>query len=173
VENCFHAFAFTFQLVPLRSRYSTAREQKRESETWFGADPFSRPFRVIVAADGSVSGGTGGAGVTGTQTLDEDGCPPAVVTRGVLTSVARLRSAFAVHRMVETIAVPARVLIINSSLGGTSNVTAQYFTLRDLCSHSRPDVSSSPCLSFSPLGFWPAGADSLAVGLYKLNPVAQ
>jgi len=115
---------------------------------------------------------------------DESSCPPVSVTNGALTSVARLRAAFAVQRMVETIAVPREGSASGRGVGGARGqghgsaevvdtvifdngtdsrnqtsieTVSRFYTLQDLCSRSRPGSSSaSPCLSFDPLGFWPA-----------------
>ena len=96
--------------VPPRS---TARMQKLESQAWFGADPFSRPFRVIIAtSDVSMAiGAEEGEEEEEEEEEDEQEvktssrCPSASITNGILTSVARLRAAFAVKRAIETISI--------------------------------------------------------------------
>ena len=152
--------------VPPRS---TARRQKIEAEAWFGADPFSRPFRVIVAADGVDTDRTGDSFASAAEPAeeDEDGCPPSEATGGVLTSTARLRAAFHVLRLIEAIAVTGDAPVgddlngFNETGASSNSSAARYYSLKDVCSRLQRQSPTSPCLSFNPLGYWPAGSEDL------------
>ena len=135
--------------VPPRS---TALAQKRLSESLFGADPFARPVRVIVAVDGAASSPPPPAGASDAL-ADADGCAPPRVTDGALTSPSRLAAAFALRDAIATITV-----VDDDAPSGENRTRA----LGDLCSRSVPDDPASPCVEFSPLGYWPEGPAAVA-----------
>ena len=135
--------------VPPRS---TALAQRRLSESLFGADPFARPVRVIVAVDGAASSRPPPGGASETL-ADADGCAPPRVTDGALTSPSRLAAAFALRDAIAAITVDD-----DDAPSGGNRTRA----LGDLCSRSVPDDPASPCVEFSPLGYWPEGPAAVA-----------
>jgi Niemann-Pick C1 protein len=122
-------------------RGSSALAQKRESERAFGADPFSRPARVIVHVPGSEGLGSSRGG--------RGGCPSTEDTDGMLADAARVRAAFAVDAAARAVAVAADV--------DADAVTTRSVTFDDLCARARPMDKTSECLAFTPLAFWPSG----------------